>query len=123
MKNKMDKGYVYLLSHPSDNNLLKIGMTRRHPSIRLQEHDKQLDKECGLLVKETGIEWLLEKFIQVDDVFNAEHAFWKRPPLTEIPYAYSNELLKISPDTELNHEWIAPSFDVACGSCYHGGCE
>ena len=113
MNKKTVKGFLYLLSHPSDTNLFKIGVTRRHPSIRLQEHNTQFGEACGVLVKETGVEWVLEKFIQVDDVFNAEHAFWKRPPLTEIPYAYSNELLKLSPDTELNHGWIADGFEAA----------
>ena len=37
-------GYLYVLSHPSDKNLFKVGVTRRKALIRLAEHNTQLEK-------------------------------------------------------------------------------
>jgi len=91
--NQIIAGFLYVLSHPSDKDLFKIGVTRRKPLIRLAEHNTQLEKAAGKIVKETGKLWQIKEVIKVDDIYLAENKFWKRPPLTELPYSFENELL------------------------------
>jgi hypothetical protein len=35
----MESGYLYVLVHPSDPDLYKVGQTTRHPQERLVEHN------------------------------------------------------------------------------------
>ena len=104
--NNQTNGFLYVLSHPSNRNLLKIGVTRRSPEIRLKKHNTQFDKEAGKIVRETGQLWEISEVIDVDDVYLAEHEFWKRPPLTELPYSFTNELLFLSEGTDLDQRWV-----------------
>lgn len=111
--NNQTNGFLYVLSHPSNPNLLKIGVTRRSPEIRLKEHNTQFDKEAGKIVRETGQLWEISEVIDVDDVYLAEHEFWKRPPLTELPYSFTNELLFLSEGTDLDQRWVQEGLKMA----------
>jgi hypothetical protein len=113
---KLEKGFLYLLSHPSDLNLFKIGMTTREPIERLKEHNSRFDQATGKVVKETGKLWNLEKFIEVEDVYSAEYVFWHRPPYprsTEIPRTRSNELIDVS---ALGIKWVKDGFEAVSKS-------
>jgi hypothetical protein len=50
----MKPGYLYVLVHPSDPDLYKIGVTILHPEERLAQHNLQYDEYAGRIVKETG---------------------------------------------------------------------
>ena len=109
MKSKQTiAGYLYLLSHPSDKNLFKVGVTRRKALIRLAEHNTQLEKVAGKVVKDTGKLWELKEVIKVEDIYLAEHKFWKRSPLTELPYSFGNELVQGMP-----YQWIEEGLEEA----------
>jgi len=105
-------GFIYILTHPSDPALVKIGMSTRHPVKRLKEHNTQLTSYTGKVVKETGQEWILKEFFPVSDTYNAESAFWHRSPLTEIPYSLGTELIRLD-DTFLNWDWIEEGIQAA----------
>jgi len=49
----MKSGYIYVLVHPSDPNLYKIGITIRNPEQRLAQHNNDYTKAAGRIVKET----------------------------------------------------------------------
>ena len=105
-------GYIYVLTHPSDLNLIKVGMTTRSPQVRLKEHNTQLDKAVGKVVEATGQEWILKEFFAVEDTYNAESAFFQRSPLTEIPYALGNELLKLD-EKYITWDWVNEGLEAA----------
>jgi hypothetical protein len=94
-------GFLYVLTHPSDPYLIKVGMTTRNPEVRLKEHNSQFDKAAGKVVKATGQEWVIKEIFAVEDTYNAESAFFHRSPLTESPYA----LRKQDWGQVLNHEF------------------
>jgi predicted GIY-YIG superfamily endonuclease len=50
----MKAGYLYVLVHPSDPDLYKIGVTIFQPEVRLAQHNSQHEKHAGRIVKETG---------------------------------------------------------------------
>lgn len=105
-------GYIYILIHPSDKYLIKVGMTTRTPYARLKEHNTQFDKAAGKVVEATGQEWLLKEYFEVVDTYNAESAFFQRSPLTEIPYALGNELLRLD-DKHMNWDWVNEGLEAA----------
>ena len=105
-------GFIYVLTHPSDPYLIKVGMTTRSPNVRLREHNTQFDKVAGKVVKATGQEWILKEFCAVEDTYNAESAFFHRSPLTELPYHLSNELV-ILDDEEMNWDWVHEGLEIA----------
>jgi hypothetical protein len=72
----MKSGYLYVLTHPSDPDLYKVGVTILRPEERLAQHNSQLDKYAGKVVKETGQKWELKTYIEVPDPYWAEKAFW-----------------------------------------------
>jgi hypothetical protein len=78
----------------------------------LKEHNTQFDKAAGKIVEATGQEWILKEFFSVEDTYNAESAFFHRSPLTEIPYAFSNELLKLD-DKYMNWDWVNEGLELA----------
>jgi hypothetical protein len=43
----MKSGYLYVLVHPSDPNLYKVGQTTRHPEERLVEHNSNYAEYAG----------------------------------------------------------------------------
>jgi hypothetical protein len=105
-------GFIYVLTHPSDPNLIKVGMTTRNPHVRLKEHNTQYDKAAGKIVEATGQEWILKKFFTVEDTYKAESTFFHRSPLTEIPYALSDELLKLD-DRFITWDWVNEGLEMA----------
>jgi len=105
-------GFIYVLIHPSDPNLIKVGMTTRNPKIRLKEHNTQFDKAAGKVVEATGQKWVIKEFYPVEDTYNAESAFFHRSPLTEIPYILGNELLKLD-DKFITWDWVNQGLEVA----------
>lgn len=82
----MKSGYLYVLVHPSDSTLYKIGQTTRHPKQRLAEHNSDYEKHAGQIVKETGQKWELKTYIPVPDANWAEAVFWDSIGLADIPY-------------------------------------
>lgn len=105
-------GFIYVLIHPSNPNLIKVGMTTRNPEVRLNEHNAQFDKAAGKLVEATGKKWVIKEFFAVEDTYNAESAFFHRSPLTEIPYALSDELLKLD-DKFITWDWVNQGLELA----------
>jgi hypothetical protein len=55
----MKSGYLYVLVHPSDPDLYKIGVTTLLPEKRLAQHNGQYEKYAGQIVKESGQMWHL----------------------------------------------------------------
>ncbi|WP_374047595.1 GIY-YIG nuclease family protein [Aminobacterium sp. MB27-C1] len=49
----MKSGYLYVLVHPSDSDLYKIGQTACYPEERLAEHNCNDETYTGQVVKET----------------------------------------------------------------------
>ena len=108
----VNTGFIYILTHPSDPYLIKVGMTTRSPQVRLKEHNTQFDKAAGKVVEATGQEWVLKEYFEVEDTYNAESAFFQRSPLTEIPGALGNELLKLD-DKYITWEWVKEGLNAA----------
>ncbi len=82
----MKPGYLYVLMHPSDPNLYKIGVTVLDPEKRLAQHNRQLDMCACRIVKETGQKWEIKTYISVPDPYWAEKAFWGATHFPNIPY-------------------------------------
>ena len=75
----MKSGYLYVLVHPSDPNLYKIGVTIRKPEERLAQHNSQFDKYAGQVVKETGQKWESSKeVIAVPDPYFGREGILER---------------------------------------------
>ncbi len=82
----MKAGYLYVLVHPSDPNLYKIGVTVLRPEKRVAQHNRHHEKHAGQIVKETGQQWELKTYIAVPDPYWAEKAFWGATHFSVIPY-------------------------------------
>jgi len=82
----MKPGYIYVLVHPSDPNLYKIGITTRKPEQRLAQHNSDYTQLAGRIVKETGQKWELKEYHAVPDPYWAERVFWGTTPFADIPY-------------------------------------
>jgi len=91
----MKSGYLYVLVHPSDSDLYKIGVTILHPEKRLAQHNRQYEEYTGQIVKETGQKWELKTYIAVPDPYWAERAFWGATPFPDIPYRGGIEVEKM----------------------------
>ncbi|MEX8506222.1 GIY-YIG nuclease family protein [Leptothrix ochracea] len=91
----MKSGYLYILVHPSDPDLYKIGVTTLDPIKRLAQHNTQHDKYAGKIVKETGDNWEIKTFISVPDVYFAERAFWNATHFQDIPFRGGIEVEKM----------------------------
>lgn len=94
----MKPGYLYVLIHPSDPELFKIGQTTRTPEERLNEHNCNFSKIAGKIVRETGQKWILKTYIEVPDPYWAEAIFWNASPYAALPYRYGIEMQKMSWD-------------------------
>lgn len=79
-------GYLYVLMHPSDPDLYKIGVTILEPETRLAQHNRDVEKYAGKIVKETGQKWVIKTYIEVADPYWAEKAFWGATPLSAVPF-------------------------------------
>jgi hypothetical protein len=86
MKSEYRAGSLYVLVHPSDPRLHKVGVTVIDPKKRLAQHNSQLDKAAGRIVQETGQKWELKTVIEVPDVYWAERAFWSVQPCVDFPF-------------------------------------
>ncbi len=82
----MKSGYIYVLTHSSNPNLYKIGVTIRRPELRLAEHNRDLSKHAGRVVEETNQKWELKEYHPVPDPYWAENSFWSATPYSDIPY-------------------------------------
>jgi hypothetical protein len=82
----MKAGYLYVLVHPSNPDLYKIGVTILHPEERLAQHNRLCEEYAGRIVKDSGQKWDLKTYIAVPDPYWAERAFWEATPFPEIPY-------------------------------------
>ena len=103
----MKSGYLYVLVHPSDPDLYKVGQTTRHPEERLAEHNSNYEEHAGQIVKETGQKWELKTYIAVPDPYWAETVFWGSTPLADIPYQGGIEVQK------MEWEWVQKGLDAA----------
>lgn len=108
----VNAGFIYILTHPSNQYLIKVGMTTRSPEIRIREHNSQFDKAAGKIVEATGQEWILKEYFEVEDTYNAESAFFQRSPLTEVPGLLANELIKLD-DKYITWEWVKEGLEAA----------
>lgn len=88
-------GYIYVLIHPSDPNLYKIGKTVQDPLKRLAQHNNNHNEYAGQLVKETGQKWEIKTYIEVLDPTLAESAFWGATPFVDIPFLGGIEIQKM----------------------------
>jgi hypothetical protein len=79
----MKPGYLYVLVHPSDPDLYKIGVTVLQPEKRMAQHNRQSDKYAGKVVEATGQKWELKTYIAVTDPYWAEAMFWGATPFAE----------------------------------------
>jgi len=92
----MKSGYIYVLVHPSDPDLYKIGITTRQPKQRLAQHNSDQNQLAGRIVKETGQKWELKEYLSVPDPYYAESVFWSRTSFVDIPYRRGIEIETMS---------------------------
>jgi rubredoxin len=81
----MKSGYLYVLGHPSDPDLFKIGVTIQPLKKRLAAHNSNYTEYAGKIVKETGQKWEIKTYIEVSDPYWAESVFWDATGLSEFP--------------------------------------
>jgi hypothetical protein len=91
----MKQGFIYVLTHPSDPNLYKIGVTIRDPMKRLAQHNHDFTKAAGRIVEETGQKWELKEYHLVPDPYWAESVFWGNTHLADIPFLGGTEVHKL----------------------------
>ncbi|VBB06524.1 Hypothetical protein LUCI_1760 [Lucifera butyrica] len=103
----MKSGYLYVLVHPSDPDLYKIGITTRKPEVRLAQHNSNYEEYTGQIVKETGQKWQLKEYISVPDPAHAEAAFWGATGLADIPFRQGIEVEK------MEWKWVQAGLDAA----------
>lgn len=103
----MKSGYLYVLVHPSDPSLYKIGQTTHQPEKRLAEHNSNYEEYTGQIVKETGQKWEIKTYIAVPDPYWAESVFWGATPLAHIPFLGGVEVQKMA------WKWVQAGLDAA----------
>jgi T5orf172 domain-containing protein len=91
----MKSGYLYVLVHPSDPYLYKIGVTIKKPDQRLAEHNTIYTELTGRIVKETGQKWELKEYIAVPDPYWAEAVFWGATGIADMPGGATIEVQKM----------------------------
>lgn len=91
----MRSGYLYVLVHPSDPDLYKIGVTILDPMVRLAQHNRDLDRAAGRVVQATGQPWVLKTCLQVPDPYWAEKAFWAATTLADVPLVGGVEVQRL----------------------------
>jgi hypothetical protein len=92
----MKPGYLYVLVHPSDPNLYKIGVTVLEPRARLAQHNRQHATYAGSIVKKTGQDWQIKTSISVADTYWAEKAFWAATSIQDLPYRNGVEVVQMT---------------------------
>lgn len=103
----MKTGYIYVLVHPSDPDIYKIGQTTHHPEKRLAEHNSNYKEYAGQIVKETGQKWEIKTYIAVPDPYWAEKVFWRATPLADIPFREGVEV------SRMEWDWVQKGLDAA----------
>src|SRR5262245_55139439 len=103
----MKSGYLYVLVHPSDPHLYKIGVTIKAPEQRLAEHNTVYTELTGRIAKETGQKWEIKTYIAVADPYWAEAAFWGATPLADVPFRAGIEVAK------MEWEWVQAGLNAA----------
>lgn len=103
----MKSGYIYVLVHPSDPDLYKVGQTTLHPEKRLAQHNSNYEEYAGQIVKETGQKWKLKTFLEVPDPYHAEAAFWGATPMAGVPFQGGIEVQK------MEWEWVQAGLEAA----------
>ncbi len=103
----MKSGYIYILVHPSDPNLYKIGVTILKPEERLAQHNSNYKEYAGQIVKETGQKWELKKYVAILDTYRAEAHFWGATPLGNMPGLRGIEVHK------MEWSWVQAGLDAA----------
>ena len=103
----MKSGYLYVLVHPSDPNLYKIGQTTLHPEKRSAKHNSNYEEYTGQIVKETGQKWEVKTYIAVPDPYWAETTFWGATPLADVPFRRGIEV------SNMEWEWVQMGLDAA----------
>jgi hypothetical protein len=103
----MKSGYLYVLVHPSDPDLYKIGQTIQHPEKRLAAHNSNYEEYAGQIVKETGQKWEIKTYIAVPDPYGAESAFWGATPYADMPFRRGIEIVK------MEWKWVQAGLDAA----------
>lgn len=73
----MKSGYLFLLEHPSDPLLIKVGYTTGKLKNALERINTNFAKEAGQIVQGTGHKWRMKKKIRVDDPPYAKSVFWE----------------------------------------------
>ena len=91
----MKSGYLYVLVHPSDPDLYKIGVTTQHPEKRLAAHNSKNEEYTGQVVKKTGQKWIIKTYIAVPDTYWAENVFWGATGFADLPYRRGIEIEKM----------------------------
>ena len=104
---ELKSGYLYVLVHPSDPALYKIGVTILHPAERLAQHNRNYEECAGKIVKETGRKWEIKTYIEVPDPYLAERAFWAATPLAGIPFRGGVEVER------MEWLWVQRGLDAA----------
>jgi hypothetical protein len=100
-------GYLYVLVHPSDLDLYKVGVTILEPGERLAQHNRNFGEYAGNVVQETGQLWELKTFAEVADPYWAEKAFWGVTPWRLIPFQGGVEVRK------MEWKWVQQGLDAA----------
>ncbi len=77
----MKLGYLYVLVHPSDPYLFKVGVTTCLLEKRLTELNSNYEEYAGKIVKKTGQKWEIKTYIAVTDPNWAKKVFWGALPL------------------------------------------
>jgi hypothetical protein len=88
-------GFLYVLVHPSNPRLHKIGITTLRPEQRLAQHNSRYEEHAGRIVKETGQKWELKAYFDVADTVLAESVFWSATGWTDIPYRGGVEVVQM----------------------------
>jgi hypothetical protein len=92
MAGEAKAGYIYVLTHPSEDDLYKVGVTIRDPLKRLAQHNTSYKQLTGRIVKETGQKWVLKEYHAVDNIYATERLFWAHTPFADIPFLNKEEV-------------------------------
>jgi hypothetical protein len=103
----MKPGYLYVLVHPSDPNLYKIGVTLLQPEKRLAQHNRDFEKYAGQIVNQTSQKWELKTYIAVPDPYWAEAIFWGATGLADMPGGVTIEVRK------MEWKWVQAGLEAA----------
>lgn len=96
----MKSGYLYVFSHPSNSQLLKVGYTSGTLKKALEIANTEHSRDAGKIVKETGKKWRMLKNIKVPDPSYAKKIFWEA--LHPSPFRGKEDIFSLN-DPEWKH--------------------